>query len=229
VSREECAVDRRSKLPCVTYARAVTDLDNSSREDKMRLRLWVPFAVLAAFVLAPSIGAAPAKEVRRILILNEVNSTYQALSHELHSSKLEYLGAIGGMKSWCNEFGERRGLQIEFKGAESKMPLPPEVGLCLFRVLQEALNNAAKHSGARRIEVQLREDSGEIHLAVSDAGKGFDVETAMQGRGLGLASMQERLRLVGGELSVESQPKGGAIIHARVPLSSAGDAMRAAG
>ena len=153
----------------------------------------------------------------------------QALSHQLHSSKLEYLGAIGGMKSWCNEFGQRQGLQIEFQGPESQSPLPPEVGLSLFRVLQEALNNAAKHSGARRIEVQLREDSGEIHLAVSDAGKGFDVETALQGRGLGLASMQERLRLVGGELSVESQPKSGTIIHARVPLSSAGDSMRAAG
>ena len=142
----------------------------------------------------------------------------QALSHELHSSKLEYLGAVGGMKSWCKEFGERQGLQIEFKSPESPMSLPPEVGLCLFRVLQEALHNAAKHSGVRRIEVQLREDSGEIHLIVSDLGRGFDLETAMQGRGLGLASMQERLRLVGGELSIESHPQHGTTIHARVPL-----------
>ncbi len=151
----------------------------------------------------------------------------QALSHQLHSSKLEYLGAVGGMKSWCKEFGERQGLQIELKGAESKMPLPPEVGLSLFRVLQEALHNAAKHSGVRRIEVQLREDSGEIHLMVSDSGKGFDVEAAMQGRGLGLASMQERLRLVGGELSIESQAQHGTTIHARVPLID--HSMRAAG
>ncbi|MGC1905541.1 MAG: PAS domain S-box protein [Candidatus Acidiferrum sp.] len=142
----------------------------------------------------------------------------QALSHELHSSKLEYLGAVGGMKSWCKEFGERQGLQIEFKSPESPMSLPPEVGLPLFRVLQEALHNAAKHSGVRRIVVQLREDSGEIHLIVSDLGKGFDVEAAKQGRGLGLASMQERLRLVGGELSIESHPQHGTTIHARVPL-----------
>ena len=153
----------------------------------------------------------------------------QALSHELHSSKLEYLGAIGGMKSWCKEFGQRQGLQIEFKGPESKTSVPPEVGLSLFRVLQEALHNAAKHSGVRRIEVQLQEDSGEIHLIVSDLGKGFDTETATQGRGLGLASMQERLRLVGGELSIESQPQHGTMIHARVPLGSVGDSMRAAG
>ena len=152
----------------------------------------------------------------------------QDLSHELHSSKLEYLGAIGSMKSWCNEFGERQGLQIEFKGHDSQMPLPPEVGLSLFRILQEALHNAAKHSGARRIEVQLREDPGEIHLIVSDLGKGFDVETAMRGRGLGLASMEERLRLVGGALSINSQPKGGTTIHARVPFHSISDPARAA-
>ena len=157
----------------------------------------------------------------------QISADVQTLSHDLHSSKLEYLGAIGGMKSWCNEFGGRQGLQIEFKGPESKMSLPPEVGLSLFRVLQEALHNAAKHSGVRRIEVQLREDSREIHLIVRDLGKGFDVETAMQGRGLGLASMQERLRLVGGELSINSQSKGGTTIHARVPL--VGDSMRAAG
>jgi PAS domain S-box-containing protein len=158
-----------------------------------------------------------------------ISNDVQALSHQLHSSKLEYLGAIGGMKSWCNEFAERQGLQIEFKGPESKMPLPPEVGLSLFRVLQEALHNAAKHSGVRRIEVQLREDSGKIHLIVSDLGKGFNVETAMQSRGLGLASMQERLRLVGGELSIESQPQHGSTIHARVPLGSGADSIRAAG
>jgi len=150
----------------------------------------------------------------------EISNAVQALSHELYSSKLEYLGAVRGMKSWCNEFGERQGLQIEFKGPESKMSLPPEVGLSLFRVLQEALHNAAKHSGVRRIEVQLREDSGEIHLIVSDLGKGFDVETAMQGRGLGLASMQERIRLVNGTIDIQSMPMGGTTVHVRVPFGS---------
>jgi signal transduction histidine kinase len=74
---------------------------------------------------------------------------------------------------------------------------------------------------------QLR--SGEIHLVVSDLGRGFDLETAMQGRGLGLTSMQERLRLVGGELSINSQPKGGTTIHARVPFDSSSDSARVAG
>ena len=99
----------------------------------------------------------------------------QALSHELHCSKVEYLGAVAGMKSWCEEFGERQGIEIEFKSPDAQLSLSPEVGLCLFRVLQEAPHNAVKYSGVRRIEVQLREDSGEIHLVIRDLGRGFDV------------------------------------------------------
>jgi signal transduction histidine kinase len=157
----------------------------------------------------------------------EISNDVQALSHELNSSKLEYLGAIGGMKSWCNEFGERQEIQIEFKNTEVQTSVAPEVGLCLFRVLQEALHNAAKHSGVKRIEVQLREDSGEIHLVISDLGRGFDLETAMQGRGLGLISMRERVRLVSGTIVIESKPLGGTTIHVRVPLRSEHDSQRA--
>jgi PAS domain S-box-containing protein len=159
----------------------------------------------------------------------EISNDVQALSHELHSSKVEYLGAVGGMKSWCKEFGERQGIQIEFKSREANISLAPEVGLCLFRVLQEALHNAAKHSGVKRIEVQLREDSCEIHLVISDLGRGFDLETAMQGRGLGLTSMQERVRLVNGIVEIQSKPMGGTTVHVRVPLRSEQDSQRAAG
>lgn len=84
----------------------------------------------------------------------------------LHSLKLEYLGVTKGMKSWCKEFGERQGIQIEFKGPEVQPSVAPEIEFCLFRVLQEALHNTAKHSGGRWIEVQLREDPGEIRLVV---------------------------------------------------------------
>ena len=77
-----------------------------------------------------------------------------------------------------------------------------------------------KHSGVKRIEVQLREDSGEIHLIIRDSGKGFDVEAALQGKGLGLTSMRERVRLVNGTFSIESKPMGGTTIHVRVPLGA---------
>ena len=100
--------------------------------------------------------------------------------------------------------------------------------LCLFRVLQEALSNAVKHSGVRRIEVQLYQGVGEIGLRVSDAGVGFDPELARNKSGLGLVSMRERVRLVQGTLSVESKLYGGTTIHARVPLERNDKAFEAA-
>ena len=147
-----------------------------------------------------------------------ISSDVQALSHELHSSKLEYLGVVSGMKSWCREFGERQQMPIDFRSDVSGS-LPFEIGLSLFRVLQEALHNAVKHSGVKRVEVQVAEHSNEFHLTVRDSGCGFDFEAAKRGRGLGLTSMQERLRLVSGQLSIESKPQEGTTIHARVPLS----------
>src|SRR6267142_30814 len=158
------------------------------------------------------------QELRKQLI--EISNDVQGLSHELHSSKLEYLGALRAMKGWCREFGERQGIQIEFKSLEANISLPQEIGLCLFRVLQEALHNAAKYSGVKRIEVEVREDSSEIHLLVSDLGRGFDLETATQGRGLGLTSMQERVRLINGIIEIQSKPMGGTIVNVRVPLTS---------
>ena len=157
----------------------------------------------------------------------ELSNDVQALSHDLHSSKLEYLGVVAGMKSWCKEFAERQKIDLDCKTAVSS-PLPPEIGLPLFRVLQEALTNANKHSGVKRVEVQLRERSGEIHLVIADSGRGFDIAAAKQGRGLGLTSMQERVRLVNGTISIESKPMGGTTIHVRVPLGSEHGSQREA-
>ena len=128
----------------------------------------------------PSEVTSRVQELRKLTI--EISNDVQALSHELNSSKLEYLGAIKGMQSWCQEFGERHGIQVEFNSTEVQTSVAPEIGLCLFRVLQEALHNVSKHSGARQVEVELREDSRDIHLVISDSGKGFDSEAAMQGR-----------------------------------------------
>jgi signal transduction histidine kinase len=159
--------------------------------------------------------------------IEELANDVQALSHELHSSKLEYLGAVAGMKSWCREFAERQKLEIEFSSDVSS-PIPREISVTLFRVLQEGLQNAVKHSGVKRLEVQLREESGEIHLVVSDSGKGFDVNAALRGKGLGLTSMRERVRLLNGMITIESKSMSGTTIHVRVPLESAEHSERAA-
>jgi PAS domain S-box-containing protein len=159
---------------------------------------------------------------------SELSNDVQALSHELHSSKLEYLGVVSGMRSWCKEFGQRRNLVIDFKSDVFNV-VPFDIGISLFRVLQEALHNAAKHGAVKCMEVELREATGEIHLIVADHGKGFDVETAIRGQGLGLTSMQERVRLVRGMISIKSKPMGGTTIHVRVPFELERGAQRATG
>src|SRR5271169_34951 len=151
----------------------------------------------------------------------EIASDVQSLSHELHSSKLEYLGIAAAMTAFCREVSDQQNVEVVFAHDEVPRTLPQEISLCLFRVLQEALQNALKHSGVRRFDVELRNSSNEIQLTVRDSGSGFDAEAALKTHGLGLISMAERVKLVGGRLSVDSQPHRGTTIRASVPLSKA--------
>jgi len=160
---------------------------------------------------------------------NEIATDIQSLSHELHSSKLQYLGIAAAIRGFCREFSAQQNVEIDFQNHDLPSHLPPDTSLCLFRVLQEALHNSAKHSGVRHFEVRLWGASGEIHLTVSDSGSGFDSAVANEARGLGLISMEERLKALNGTLSIESQPKRGTTIRARVPLKSENKPMRAAG
>ena len=153
----------------------------------------------------------------------------KASAHELYSPRLEYLGLAAVMNSFCKEFRDRKRVEIDFRSHGLASFVPPDISLCLFRVLQEALHNAVKHSGVRQIDVQLQEASDEIHLTVSEFGAGFSLEEAKKGRGLGLNRMQERLKLVKGILSIESRPKRGTTIHARVPINQGDASVRRAG
>lgn len=150
--------------------------------------------------------------------IESLSSDVQALSHRLHSPKLEILGLAGAAASFCREFSDRRGVKVDFQTENIPKELSPEVSLCLFRVLQEALVNAAKHSGSRQFQVRLARVADEIEFVVHDSGIGFLPEEAQKGSGLGLTSMKERLKLVGGELSIESQPHVGTTVRARVPV-----------
>ena len=147
----------------------------------------------------------------------KVATDLQVLSHELHPPSLEYLGLEKAMSSFCREFGQQQKFEIDFR-SHFVSPPPSGLSVSLFRVLQEALHNAAKHSSAQRVEVRLWEAQGGVHLAVRDFGLGFDPEAATAGRGLGLISMRERMKLVNGTFSIDSQPQQGVTIHASVPL-----------
>ena len=158
----------------------------------------------------------------------EIAADIQSLSHELHSSKLEYLGIARAMRSFCKEFSKQQKVEIDFENHDLPSTLPPDVSLCFFRILQEALRNAAKYSGVRHFDVKLWATPNEVRLTVSDSGAGFDLKAARDRRGLGLISMEERLKIVGGDLIIESEPKRGTTIRARAPIRPECSSMRAA-
>ena len=166
---------------------------------------------MVAITLQTAKEGLPNSEVKtgRILdeageLVSELETDVQALSHRLHSSKLEYLGLEAATSGFCRELSERQNVKIDLHCEGIPEDLSSEVSLCLFRVLQEALHNAAKYSGVNEFEVALNGASHEIQLRVHDSGVGFDAKQAINGHGLGLTSMKERLRLVSGELSINS-------------------------
>lgn len=151
---------------------------------------------------------------------SEIAKSIQALSHRLHSSKLEYLGLVAALRGFCREFSDQHHVDVTFTHDPIPDNLPPEIALCLFRVAQAALVNAFKHSGVESYHVHLRSSRGGVHLSVQDEGVGFDVEKMLSGHGLGLISMRERVRFVNGEIAIRSRPHGGTTIDVDVPVPS---------
>jgi len=153
------------------------------------------------------------------VLVSALGNDIQALSHRLHSSKLEYLGLKAAATSFCRELSRRHNVKVDLRCEEIPEEVSTQVSLCLFRVLQEALHNAVKYSGVEDFEVSLEGASNEIQLRIHDSGCGFDPNIAKNGHGLGLTSMNERLRLVNGQLAIESGPQHGTTVLARVPLA----------
>ncbi len=149
--------------------------------------------------------------------VKQVSSTVHDLSHQLHPSKLEQLGLLAAVRSLCKELAQGRGLPVEFTHQDVPEAIPQDTALCLYRIVQEALQNVMKHSGARQAGVELTGLGGAIRLRVSDDGRGFDPASAGGNGCLGLVSMRERLRSVGGEIVIDSRPSGGTRIEVRVP------------
>jgi signal transduction histidine kinase len=133
------------------------------------------------------------------------------------------------MKGLCREFSEKQHVEIDFKNNDVPGSLPPDISLCLFRVLQEALHNSSKHSGAESFAVRLWGAPNEICLSVRDSGTGFDSEAVKESHGIGLISMEERLAVVNGTLHIDSHPNIGTTIYARVPLNAERGALPATG
>jgi signal transduction histidine kinase len=159
------------------------------------------------------------KELREIWRLtNEIATDIQHISHQLHPSKLHYLGFAATVRDLCREVAHQHKIQVECTVKDLPVDLDENISLNLFRTVQESLRNVVKHSQAHYVKVALNCQGNMLQLRVSDDGVGFNSEQVSGAHGLGLVSMRERMRSVGGELSIWSRPFLGTQVEGRVPV-----------
>ena len=153
-------------------------------------------------------------------LTNEIATDIQHMSHQLHPSKLQYLGLASTVRDLCREFSQQHKIEVDCSVSGLPENLDENISLNLFRTVQESLRNVIKHSQARHVKVDLTSQSGVVHLRVSDDGVGFNPEASQRNPGLGLVSMRERLRSVGGDFSIWSKPSLGTLVEGNVPAAT---------
>jgi PAS domain S-box-containing protein len=172
----------------------------------------------AAASIAPEPQALSARMQKLYADLTAIGLHVSRLSHQLHSSELEYLGLSVAITQLCREFSEQYSIKVVCACTNIPAKLDNEIALTFLRVVQESLHNIAKHSGARNVQVDVSGAPGELTLNVCDDGSGFDLQESKAAAGLGLISMRERIKLIGGEFAIDSTPGAGTRIRARTPL-----------
>src|SRR5262249_36543246 len=151
--------------------------------------------------------------------LVSLSEDVHALSRQLHPSILDDLGLVEALRSECASFTRRERIAVDYHPGEAPTSLAKDVSLCVYRVAQEALRNLAKHAAVNEASVSLTATGPELLLRVQDKGVGFDPAGRHSQPGLGLSSMEERVRLVQGKLSITSAPGRGTTVEMRVPLA----------
>jgi PAS domain S-box-containing protein len=141
------------------------------------------------------------------------------MSRRLHPAVVDDLGLAVALESECVAFSEQHGIPVEFTPQNVPDTIPEEISRCVYRVAQESLRNIGKHARASGVRVALNAGGGDIALVIEDNGDGFELEQGKGKGGLGLISMDERVKLVGGALGFNSEPGKGTRIEVRVPLS----------
>jgi signal transduction histidine kinase len=167
-------------------------------------------------------AAGVQEEIARLQqrVIDVANVTRQ-LSHDLHPGVLQHVGLVAALRGHCAEFGSQHGIEITFCAAAGLDGVPQEIALCLYRVAQEALRNIAEHSRARVAHVGLNPTAEGLELTINDDGQGFDIVEARRLGGVGLISLDERVRLIGGSLTIETQRGRGTELRVRVPIGGA--------
>ena len=150
----------------------------------------------------------------------ELANKVHAISHSLHPAILEQLGLVDGIRHECERFTEHQGIEVDFRSDELPTRVPIEVALPVYRILQEAFRNIAKHAGAKHVKVRLGCKDEQVCLLIEDDGKGFEGERRDSDGHLGLLSMQERAHFMGGRLVIESAPAQGTRVELHAPLKT---------
>jgi PAS domain S-box-containing protein len=152
--------------------------------------------------------------------LRQISTDLHSLSQRLHSAVLEYRGLMPAVRSYCAELTKQYQIQIEIR-QNVPDPLSPQIALCLFRIVQEALRNVIKHSRASRVDLFLEGSLQAITLTISDNGVGFEPSSNLASGRIGIMSMRERVRMLGGTFKVLSRPAQGTQIAVTIPMNLA--------
>jgi signal transduction histidine kinase len=150
--------------------------------------------------------------------LVQIGTDIRHLSHELHPALLKEAGLPAALSAYCEEFSKVRGLPVVCEIEGSGEELSPGASLCLYRIAQEALGNAAKYSEAKKVEIRLTRSDGRVWLSVSDDGVGCTPEQVGKSRGLGLINMRERVLQLDGTFEFDSEPGRGTTVKTAVPV-----------
>ncbi len=187
--------------------------------DDLTQRLAVAAIEISKLERSPTLADAAARlaGVREQLVA--LSEDVHSLSRQLHPSILDDLGLVDALRSECARFQEHEGIEVRYRAEDVPADLPRDVCLGLYRIVQEGLRNVVRHSGARWVEVSLFGCGSEVLLTVGDEGRGFEPNARGGRSGIGLASMEERARLIGAELTIQSTPGKGTTITALVSRS----------
>ena len=151
--------------------------------------------------------------------VEDISTDIRRISHKLHPLKLDHLGLVAAVSSLCRDLDDAGELSVDFQREGDLDNLPKEVSLCTYRIVQEALRNCTKHSGADAAIIRLGHTGQELRLTVSDNGRGLDVKSQSVKHGLGLTSMHERVRAAGGYIVIRSKHGFGTSIEVSLPLA----------
>jgi PAS domain S-box-containing protein len=181
--------------------------------------------------LAMEIGSLVARRLASTTLLKEDLRALQGrvvqaaevarhIAHKLHPSELDDLGLVAALRSYCEDFGRREGIAVEFASQNVPKELKREIASCLYKVTQESLSNSSKHAGAKAVLVTLAGTADRISLSVKDTGVGFRTQSPGTNVGLGILSMKERVGLLHGTFGIASDPGRGTEVSAEIPLEA---------